>query len=131
MSANTAASSRHAHASADDEKGSGFEDKLVDQLLRIGDEAREVAAGEKPLTIAQVAKGDGQQQGGRGGAALVANKLLALQQVAPWLTFHVPFDSTRSAYKLLIAELWCKSRKGEKDKACTRPTSTIAWKEYL
>ena len=64
---------------------------------------------------------------------LVVQKLTAVREVAPWLSFHCnPKDTVRCAYRLVVLELWCKTIKGKRHAkaACSRPDSTIAYREY-
>ena len=65
---------------------------------------------------------------------LVVQKLTAVREVAPWLSFHCnPSETVRCAFRLVTLELWCKTVKGKRHakKACSRPDSTIAYREYM
>jgi len=94
----------------DANKPTKFDEKFVAQLSAVGDEARTSIATN----------------------SLVAQKIQAVRSVAPWLSFACPADAKRCAYKLVIAELWCRTIKGRQRKgACERPTSSIAFKEYI
>jgi len=83
----------------------------------------------------------------QGGA--VAGKLVAIKRVAPWLTWQCGGGDAavvavagggggmngsaargRSAYRLVVAEMWCRTPKGRAHAACRRPTSTVAYREY-
>ena len=60
----------------------------------------------------------------------VVRKLQAVRQVAPWLSFECPQNAVRCAYRLVTAEMWCRTHKGRLHPSCLRPVSTIAYQQY-
>ena len=61
----------------------------------------------------------------------IKNKQENIKTINPWLTFHSNSSEKRSAYSLLVAELWCKTKKGSHHRACRRTVSTVAYKSYF
>lgn len=88
-------------------KPTKFHETFIAQLSAMGNEARTTGSG------------------------LVMQKLQAIRSVAPWLSFMCPPQAQKCAYRLVIAELWCRTSKGMNAAACARPTSNIAFKEYF
>ena len=62
-------------------------------------------------------------------SSIVMKKVFTLQQVSRWLTFNE--ISSISAYKLVLLEMWCRSRKGKKHPSCMRPVAYIANLSYI
>jgi hypothetical protein len=60
-----------------------------------------------------------------------ARKLQAVRQVAPWLSFECPPHAVRCAYRLVTAEMWCRTHKGRHHPACARTVSAIAYQQYM
>jgi len=61
--------------------------------------------------------------------SIVQQKIISLRQVSPWLVFDEV--APKSAYKLVILEMWCRSRKGKNHTACKRPVAYIANSSYI
>jgi len=101
-------------------RNSTFEEHYIDDLTRFGNEARAFAAARSDTRVPN-----------NENLPLVAKKLNAIRQVAPWLSFACPAQVKRCAYRLVLAELWCKTKKGSEHAACKRKSSFIAWREYL
>ena len=125
--------------------------------VRASDPSRPVDFAARALrhlaAAAAVARGQAGAGAKLGAAAAqggeVAKKLLAIKQAAPWLTWqcggskvsrgrtsYALNDTTggvgggRCAYRLVVAEMWCRTPKGRAHAACRRPTSTVAYREY-
>ena len=114
----------------------GFAAPALRRLAAAAAEARRQAAAGATLGAAAA----------QGGA--VAGKLVAIKRVAPWLTWQCGGAAVaagggggeggmngsavrgRCAYRLVVAEMWCRTPKGRAHAACRRPTSTVAYREY-
>jgi len=60
---------------------------------------------------------------------VVGQKVLAMREVSPWLSFDPRAD--RNAYRLLTLELWCRTAKGRRYSSCHRPVAYIANISYF
>ena len=77
-------------------------------------------------SLAEQARGSPQPEN-----TVVYNKLRAVRSVVQWLQFNGSVAATRSAYRLLTLELWCRTSKGSSNPSCRRPVSVIANSSYL
>ena len=62
-------------------------------------------------------------------SSYVTEKVANIRQVTPWLTYNAL--SHRNAYRLILLEIWCRTKSGLSESACLRPVAKIANTSYF